>query len=253
MALPRIFLSHSHKDYQWCEQLVDALQRTGFDVWFDKQGLYVGALWVKKLEDELQHRDVFLIVLTPDSWASEWVQEELSLALGLRKQIMGIIHKGTTVSGFITNRQLLDAVGKTAEQAAGQIATVLGGVSLEQQVPDPSRKRGGLLVKRRASLRSLNDSRFSGTWHSGELNGWELVLTSDGLVATKGTEVEIPLLVEVSGNDIMLIPDTLDSPIPLKAISLHYLENPILHSVALVGTIDEGHGQQDIYFGKRYS
>lgn len=133
MPLPRIFVSHSHKDNAWCEQLVEALKRAGLDVWFDKQGLYVGAQWVKRLEEELQQRDVFLIVLTPDSWASHWVQEELLLALGQRKQILGIMHKQTQMSGFITNRQLLAADGQTAEQAARLVAAALGVASQPPQ------------------------------------------------------------------------------------------------------------------------
>jgi hypothetical protein len=71
MTTPRIFLSHSSKDAAWCAQFVDALKAGGFDVWFDVKGLYVGDQWIDTLEKELEARDVFLIVLTPDSWSSE--------------------------------------------------------------------------------------------------------------------------------------------------------------------------------------
>ena len=64
MTLPRIFVSHNHLDNAWCSQLVDALTLAGFDVWFDKQGLYVGDQWISRLETELESRDVFLAVLT---------------------------------------------------------------------------------------------------------------------------------------------------------------------------------------------
>jgi hypothetical protein len=50
-STPRIFVSHSHADNLWCSQLVDALMRSGFDIWFDKQGLYVGDQWIGKLEE----------------------------------------------------------------------------------------------------------------------------------------------------------------------------------------------------------
>ena len=144
---PSIFLSHSHKDNAWYEQLVAALQRAGFDVWFDKNGLYVGAQWVKALEEELQRRDVFLLVISPDSWSSEWVQEELSLALGQRKQILGIIYKETQLTGFITNRQLLRAVGQEAECAARQIAAALGVASTAQTAsPSPPANGSGASI-----------------------------------------------------------------------------------------------------------
>jgi hypothetical protein len=131
-TLPRIFVSHSHADNAWCAQLVDALTHAGLDVWFDKQGLYVGDQWVSKLEMELEGRDVFLIVLTPASWSSEWVRRELQLALHRRKRILGIMHKQTELTGFITTYQILDAVGENAQRVAQQIGTTfaaaVGGV-----------------------------------------------------------------------------------------------------------------------------
>lgn len=126
MPTLRVFVSHSSKDSPWCTQFVEALTHLGLDVWFDQKGLYVGDKWVDKLEEELQSRDIFLIVLTPDSWSSEWVKKELRLALALHKRILGVIHKATPVSGFITTYQLLDAVGTTAPQAAAQVGLALG-------------------------------------------------------------------------------------------------------------------------------
>lgn len=128
MASSRVFVSHSHKDNSWCEGFVAGLKHNGLDVWYDREGLYVGAEWVKTLEKELQGRDTYLIVLTPDSWASEWVQRELSLALGQRKQIIGVICKPTQVSGFITNYQLLDVTQTGAWEAAQLVAAALSGV-----------------------------------------------------------------------------------------------------------------------------
>jgi hypothetical protein len=55
-STPRIFVSHGHADNLWCSQLVDALMRSGFDIWFDKQGIYVGDQWIGKLE-EIDGRD----------------------------------------------------------------------------------------------------------------------------------------------------------------------------------------------------
>jgi TIR domain len=126
MATPRIFVSHSHQDNEWCSQLVDALTLAGFDVWFDKQGLYVGDQWIGTLEAEIEGRDVFLIVLTPDSWSSPWVRREYELALRLNKRILGVMHKPTKLTGFITTLQILDAVGWNAQRAAQQISMARG-------------------------------------------------------------------------------------------------------------------------------
>lgn len=125
MAL-RIFISHSHKDAGWCDSFVEQLTNYDLDIWYDRQGLYAGSQWLRTIEDELMNRDIFLVVLTPESWASEWVREELALALAAKKRIVGVMMKQTQVSGFIIQRQMLNVVGQNAATAAQTVATGLG-------------------------------------------------------------------------------------------------------------------------------
>jgi formylglycine-generating enzyme required for sulfatase activity len=106
----RIFVSHSTQDNSWCRPFVETLKRDGFDVWYDEQGLSGGAAWVETLQSEVQARDVFVLVLSPDSWASPWVQEEVQLAIATRRTILPIMHKTTNVQGFLLTRQWIDAV-----------------------------------------------------------------------------------------------------------------------------------------------
>lgn len=121
----RVFLSHSSKDNDWCDEFVAELKNNNLDVWYDRAGLYVGDQWVPSIERELQGREIFLIVLTPDSWASQWVQRELQLALGQQKQILSVLCKPTQVSGFITSYQHLDATHLGARQAAQAVIAAL--------------------------------------------------------------------------------------------------------------------------------
>src|SRR5690348_10391734 len=117
--LPRIFVSHSTKDNGWCTPFVEELHRLGFDVWFDQKGLKAGVQWMKEIEHELEARDVFVLVITPQSWAARWVGEELQLAFNHNKTIIGVIHEATpALSGFILNRQLLRFEGVVAGEAA---------------------------------------------------------------------------------------------------------------------------------------
>jgi hypothetical protein len=81
---------------------------------------------VSKLETELEGRDVFLVVLTPDAWGSKWVRREFELALHRSKRILGVKHKPVELTGFITTLQLLDAAGQDAHGVAQQISATLG-------------------------------------------------------------------------------------------------------------------------------
>lgn len=39
----RVFLSHSHKDNGWCDGFVEELKNNNLDVWYDREGLYIGS------------------------------------------------------------------------------------------------------------------------------------------------------------------------------------------------------------------
>jgi hypothetical protein len=88
----RIFVSHSHKDHEFCARLVDVLRRDfGEDaVWYDKLGgLAVGDEWWTKIRTELRTRPIFIPVLSPDAIESRWVNDELTLAWTQRNQPEG--------------------------------------------------------------------------------------------------------------------------------------------------------------------
>ncbi len=93
MPAPRIFVSHSHQDNQWCWCFVQTLQQAGYDIWYDEVGLGGGAQWVATIEHELQSREIFIVILSPDAMASQWVQKEIQLAQVTGRQIVPVLHK----------------------------------------------------------------------------------------------------------------------------------------------------------------
>ncbi len=125
MPTSRIFVSHSSRDNDWCRCFVSTLQGIGYSVWFDEKGLYTGEQWIAKIEQELQSRDTFLIIVTPNSWASEWVQKELRLAMSQRKRIVAVFYKSTNVDGFIRTYQRIDVLGQDCTVAAHAVSDAL--------------------------------------------------------------------------------------------------------------------------------
>ena len=82
-ALP-IFVSHSSKDNAYCKKLVDALKDAGADVWFDEQNLGTGIL-SREIQKQLGQRKIFIVILSKDAFASDWVQDECEWAYQLYK------------------------------------------------------------------------------------------------------------------------------------------------------------------------
>ncbi len=129
MPMPRIFVSHSHHDNAWCRPFVAAMQSAGWDAWYDEKGLQAGAAWVKVIQTELQTREIFLLILTPDAWASEWVQDEVQLALATRRLIVIVEHQPAMVDGFVLTRQWIRVPDLDAAAAAHQVAVALAGTA----------------------------------------------------------------------------------------------------------------------------
>lgn len=88
-----IFLSYSHKDSEYANRLADSLEAMGLDVWIDERIDY-GSRWPHVIQENLDRCTAFVVVMTPDSYESEWVQAELTRARRLRKLTFPLLLKG---------------------------------------------------------------------------------------------------------------------------------------------------------------
>ena len=68
----RIFLSYARQDRARAEQVIDALEAAGFDVWWD--GLLDGGVaFATTTEDELEGADAVVVLWSKTSIVSHWV------------------------------------------------------------------------------------------------------------------------------------------------------------------------------------
>lgn len=89
--MQKIFISYSRKDIDFVRKLAGDLEKASYDVWWDITDLRGGDDWVKTLPAAIEASQYFIIVLTPNSVKSEWVQKEYTQALGLRKKIIPLM------------------------------------------------------------------------------------------------------------------------------------------------------------------
>ena len=137
MPATRLFVSHSTQDNAWCRELVAALKAAGYDVWYDEQGLTGGAVWIETLQRELQARDVFVLVLTPEAWASPWVQEEARLALSTQRTILPVMLKPTPVAGFLLTRQWVNVADVDTATGVQRVLAAVGSPVVFPAAPAP--------------------------------------------------------------------------------------------------------------------
>ena len=82
---PRIFVSYSSADRAFAQRVVGDLQRAGATVWYDVTGIDEGD-FIAKINDALRQCEWFVLILTPNAIASDWVNTEVNAAIHRRRQ-----------------------------------------------------------------------------------------------------------------------------------------------------------------------
>ena len=72
--MTQVFISYSRKDLVFVERLAKDLQAAGLQVWYDLSGLAAGTRWGKEIQSAIQQSQIFVVVLSPNSIDSEWVE-----------------------------------------------------------------------------------------------------------------------------------------------------------------------------------
>ncbi len=79
---PRVFISYAREDSDLAAKVFDALQKSGFEPWFDKESLTGGDLWNERIQEELDATDFTLVLYTPAlcTKIDSYVNKEINLA-----------------------------------------------------------------------------------------------------------------------------------------------------------------------------
>jgi TIR domain-containing protein len=133
----KLFISYSRRDIDFARKLAADLEKAGYDVWWDISDLRGGDDWVRVIPAAIAASQYILVVLSPNSAESEWVEKEYTQALSLRKKIIPILLTATSVpfalntinyvnfaSGdyFDNLKNLLSALGYTGEPSVAPSA-----------------------------------------------------------------------------------------------------------------------------------
>jgi ABC-type transport system substrate-binding protein len=126
-----VFVSHSHQDNALCDAFVAALQSRGVDVWYDRHDLQVGHLLSTEIQRELQARTVYILLATPASIASYWVETELGAYRELAahdrtRVIIPVIIAPCELPLLLRAYKWIEAVDVPLETVVDQLAPTIG-------------------------------------------------------------------------------------------------------------------------------
>jgi WD40 repeat protein len=86
-----VFISYSRRDGAFVRGLVEALEARGKGVWVDTDGIRDAEVFPAALRSAVESSDGFVFVISPDSVASAFCEQEVDHALELNKRIVPLL------------------------------------------------------------------------------------------------------------------------------------------------------------------
>ncbi len=111
--MAQVFISYKHDDGDFALILNDRLDKAGFDGWLD-DNLQAGEDWREMIDRAIRESMAVIVVLSPESVASEYVTYEWAFALGAGVPVVPVMLKRTPLHPRLEELQFLDFTNRRA-------------------------------------------------------------------------------------------------------------------------------------------
>ena len=92
--MSHVFISYSREEDQpYARKLADELRKQDIEVWLD-DNVGHGARWWRTIVKQVRTCAAFIVLMTPESEESEWVEREILLAEDEGKPILPLLLRG---------------------------------------------------------------------------------------------------------------------------------------------------------------
>jgi sugar/nucleoside kinase (ribokinase family) len=111
-----VFISFSSKDKSFVDRLVKDLRRRNLNVWEYNSGIPVGHPIPKRISQALSKAHYYIIVLSPNSTSSNWVDTELNTAINMENMkgrndfVIPILYQPCTIPILISSKRYANFV-----------------------------------------------------------------------------------------------------------------------------------------------
>jgi formylglycine-generating enzyme required for sulfatase activity len=124
--MTQVFISYSRKDISFINRLAADLKNAGLDVWYDVSRIAGGARWRSEIENALRNSQYVIVVLSPDSIVSEWVEREFLFSSNLRRKIIPIMYRACEVPLNYVDLNYIDVQGENYRRNFDDLLKALG-------------------------------------------------------------------------------------------------------------------------------
>ncbi len=131
----KVFISHSTQDQGLVINLAKLLQWLGGEVFVAEWYLSPGERLDTKIRRQIRDADCFLVLLTHNGIRSQWVQQEIGIALEAGKQIIPIVEKGTDLRtlGILQGREYIEYDPLSPSQALAEVVKYVNSLQLKRK------------------------------------------------------------------------------------------------------------------------
>ena len=124
--MSQVFISYSRLDIEFVEQLVADLRASGFNVWYDLSGLEGGTQWGSEIQKAIENSQFFILVLSPNSLKSKWVQREFLFAENCNIKVIPLQYQPCPLPMWLMDLQLIDMQGRNYKSGLARLLKALG-------------------------------------------------------------------------------------------------------------------------------
>ncbi len=132
------FISHAKEDGDFAENLKSRMAQAGYTGWIDTDVLEAGTDWRKEIDEAILGSRAVILVLSPDSKASEYVTYEWAYGLGLGLRVVPLLLRETPIHPRLEAFQYLDFTNRRA-RPWDRLFALLDELVVGQRQPDSSK------------------------------------------------------------------------------------------------------------------
>jgi hypothetical protein len=123
--MAQIFISYSRKDIDFIRRLAGDLEKAGYDVWWDLTDLRGGDDWPRVIPSAIESSQFVIVVLSPNSVISDWVEKEYMQAISLRKKIIPIMLTQSRVPFALNTINYIDFTNNDYDASLNKLLSAL--------------------------------------------------------------------------------------------------------------------------------
>jgi len=188
----RTFISYSRSNKDFALKLAKELRSSGFNIWFDLLDIPTGSRWDDEVERALETSDIFMVILTPASSASDNVKDEIGYAIDAGKRILPVLLENATVPLRLRRFQYVDFTAKSYEEGVKSAKALLRNLTEQPTIPD-SKPTGDAQVQQEQAKSLTADATQKKPVSTGLLIGIVAVVVlllagiGYGIISNRGT------------------------------------------------------------------